>query len=139
MARLEQTQQTSRFIREDTRGGDPRTTSRGRSMLPASDPSHAVTANEGSKHVQFRRGWRKVDIQSRCCPPAAHIRGTGIISTELACRYRGPSSKYRSLNWNAVDVLGSRPVVGGDNSTAAGQGVGFERQVTNVCDDAGTT
>ncbi len=31
----------------------------GRSTIPATDPSHAVTANEGgAKHLQFRRGWR---------------------------------------------------------------------------------
>jgi hypothetical protein len=46
---LDQTQLTSRFIREDTRGGDPRKTTHGRSMLPATDPSHAVTANEGGQ------------------------------------------------------------------------------------------
>lgn len=62
MAGLDQTQQTSRFIREDTRGGDPRTTSHRRSVLPASAPSHAVTANEGvptafSSTVAGVMGW----------------------------------------------------------------------------------
>jgi hypothetical protein len=58
MAGLDQTQLTSRFIRDDTRGGDPRPITHGRSMLPATDPLTPLRRTRGAKHLQLRRGWR---------------------------------------------------------------------------------